>query len=242
MRRVYLLSLIFIMLVMLALLITLIRTQNPTAAEQTAAAARESVAAMNRTIDAPIGLTGVQPFTPSPTVDPAALLQTAAVFATAHADGPGLLEVTIMQDELTYDVTFDEATINQLIAPYAAEVSGVDNVQLSLLPEGGTLTADFHFLGMTVRVEAAAQLAVEAGALTMEILDAAIGGISPPAAAIEAVKADLIVMVSSALHDGLAAYGSPDTIRLIEIAFLNAQLNVTFRLLEADTHPTPAAQ
>ncbi len=243
MRRAYLLSLGFIALVLLALLVMLARSLWPAPGpEQTSTSAHETLAAINQTIYAPGGITGVGPYTASPTVNPAMLPQTAEAYATAHADAPGLLEVTTMNDELTYSVTFDEVTINGLIAPYAAEVGGVDNVRLRLLPEGGTLTADFHFLGMTVQVEAAADLAVEAGLLTMEVLNAAIGGITPPAAAIEAVKADLVTMVSSALHDGLAAYGPVSAITLTGITILSEQLNVTFRLHEPYPRPEPTTQ
>lgn len=168
--------------------------------------------------------------TPSPTLRLSDIRQTADAYATAHTDALGDLVAPFDSSGVTPRVTFSEAEVNALIAPFLVEVPNASNVHLDLLPGGATLTADLHVLGLTLRVDAAAQLAAQDGQVVVNVTSASIGGISPPAAALEAVNDTLIPMVNTALNTGLEEYGPRAQIDVLAVETAQDALIVDFIL------------
>jgi len=242
MRRSVLLGLIFLLLVAAALVFAIIKfgsgsnaislpsllaalfpTSTPNVLSPTAVSIFSTPSPSRTPVPTPS-------LTPSPTLDLSDIRQTADAYATAHTDALGNLIVPFDSSGITPRVTFSEAEVNALIAPFLPEVPNASNVHLDLLPGGATLTADLHVLGLTLRVDAAAQLAVQDGQVAVSVTSASIGGISPPAAALEAVNDTLIPMVNAALNTGLGEYGPREQIDVLAVQTAQDALIVDFIL------------
>ena len=179
--------------------------------------------------------------TPSPTSSTdgdntrwAEVQSTADAYATAHANDLGDLEVPFDYGGIHPRVTFSEAEFNALAEPYAAQVENFRDVFIDLVPGGGTLTGSMIVLGIPVDVRATARLRIENGSLQIEIPEASIAGIAPPAATLESINDDLVEMVSGAIYDGLAEYAPPELIMLTGVTVTDDSLTVAFIPLSPD--------
>ncbi len=249
MRRSVLLGLIFLLLVAAALICAIVGfgsgsntislssllaaffpTSTPTILSPTAAAIFSTLPPFQTPSSTPS-------LTPSPTLRLSDIRQTADAYATAHTDALGDLIVPFDSSGITPRVTFSEAEVNALITPFLAEVPNASNVHLDLLPGGATLTADLHMLGLILRVNATAQLAVQNGQVAVSVTSASIGGISPPGPALEAVNETLIPMVNAALNTGLGEYGPREQIDVLAVEAAQDALIVDFTLRQAAPLP-----
>ena len=167
--------------------------------------------------------------TPSPTLDLTALPRTAEAYATGHAADIGLLDVTSGPEGLQSRVTFSEAEINALLAPYVSEVPAVLSAVVDLTPGRATITAETRVLGLlNVTAHAIGLLEARYGRMHISIEEAAVGGIAPPAAVVETVKNELAPLINRAVYDGLEPYADPDEMSMTAIEIGEGTMTIAF--------------
>lgn len=230
MRRSLILALLLAVVVLVVLLVLATRAAAPSISSEEAT--QTAWAEILTRVYGPGGITAVPALptpTPSPTLDQTALPRTAEAYATAHATQIGTLEMTTGPEGLHPRVTFSEDEINALLAPYVSEVPTVLSAVVDLTPGRAAITAEARALGLlNVTAHAIGLLEARHGRMHITIAEAAVGGIAPPPAVVEAVKNELAPLINRAVYDGLEEYAAPEEMSMTAIEIGEGTLSIAF--------------